>query len=257
MKLFPFTYETINSPALKRSGVYTIVQVSSGRAYIGAGRDIRSRIKTHYSSLNLNKHYNRGLQAAWNKAGPGDFLFEITEECPAEKHLDREQFYIKQADSTNPHKGFNLCSKGSGDYQRSDKERLQYAERMRERWEDPANAELFKSGPKARKGIPTGPRDEAFKQKRREAMLGNKINEGRKQTPEEIKYRHELMLGNQHTKGRVMPEHERLARSLANKGIPKSPETRERMRQAALNRSTEHRKNISKALRARREHATQ
>lgn len=42
--------------------------------------------------------------------------------------------------------------------------------------------------------------------------------------------------GNQHTKGRVMPEHEKRHRSEANRGRPKTRETKERMRKAALRR---------------------
>lgn len=42
--------------------------------------------------------------------------------------------------------------------------------------------------------------------------------------------------GNKHTLGRIMPDHEKIARSVANKGRAKTPEHREKLRQAAIRR---------------------
>jgi hypothetical protein len=52
----------------------------------------------------------------------------------------------------------------------------------------------------------------------------------------------QAQFGNSHTRGRVMPEHEKLLRSLALKGRKKSATHREKLRLAALRRWERHRK---------------
>lgn len=248
----PFTKHEINNPERAFSGVYSIVHLGSGKAYIGSAVCVRDRIKTHYSALQLGKHHSVLLQRAWDKYGPEAFGFRVIEYCDADSLIDREQSHLDQHESYNPERGYNVCQRAGSrlgvkhpDYVRAI---------ISERSKVIASSPEFKA---RRRELMTGntygahPHTEEFKQKRRAHMLGNTVNAGRKLTEAEIQTIIDRNKGNQYTKGRVMPDHEKEIRSAANKGKPKSPETRERMRQAALNRSAEHRANISKALRSK------
>ena len=58
--------------------------------------------------LRNNKHFNKHLQSSWNKYKEDKFLFEIIEYITDMSFiLDKEEYFIKQFDATNPDKGFN------------------------------------------------------------------------------------------------------------------------------------------------------
>lgn len=76
------------------SGIYKITNLVNQKIYIGSAVNVRKRLNLHRSSLNLNKHDNVYLQRAWNKYGLGNFKFEMIEECPIDKLIEREQLYI-------------------------------------------------------------------------------------------------------------------------------------------------------------------
>lgn len=85
------------------SGIYAILQLSTGRHYVGSAKSLSLRWNKHLSDLRKNRHHNQKLQRAWNKYGEGDFRFDVIEKCEAEDLVEREQFFI---DSTLPF--FNL-----------------------------------------------------------------------------------------------------------------------------------------------------
>lgn len=60
------------------------------------------------------------------------------------------------------------------------------------------------------------------------AGLEGKKYPGKKVSPITLEMARIANIGNQHTKGRIMPEHERIHRSLANQGQKRSEETRKR-----------------------------
>lgn len=80
----------------KRSGIYTITHVASGKQYVGQSASIRDRWLWHKSSLRRGASANRILQNAWNKYGETAFTFTLIEECaPNDAALcAREQFWI-------------------------------------------------------------------------------------------------------------------------------------------------------------------
>lgn len=64
----------IGAPEL--SGVYSIRNLVDGKTYIGSTNRFRQRHKDHARKLRSGKHYNKHLQAAYDKYGPDNFVFE-------------------------------------------------------------------------------------------------------------------------------------------------------------------------------------
>lgn len=91
---------------LKKSGIYCIINIESGKRYIGSSLNIYQRLLSHRSNLRGNKHENRKLQSAWNRHKEELFDYYILEFCDKENLINREQFYI---DTLNPE--YNLILK--------------------------------------------------------------------------------------------------------------------------------------------------
>jgi hypothetical protein len=65
----------------KGNGVlYTIVNEANGKRYIGATYSLYYRIRRHKHELLMNHHYNKELQADFNKYGFEPFRVDIIEE---------------------------------------------------------------------------------------------------------------------------------------------------------------------------------
>jgi group I intron endonuclease len=84
----------------KIQGIYAIKNKINGKIYVGQvckNKGMNQRFMEHKSLLVNNKHYNKHLQAAWNKYEKINFLFYLLEEVLDENKLDeREQFWIDQ-----------------------------------------------------------------------------------------------------------------------------------------------------------------
>jgi group I intron endonuclease len=95
-----------------KSGIYKIMNKINGKIYIGSAINFKQRWYgngSHVKTLNKNKHKNMYLQNAWNKYGEDSFEFLIVEECPEDKLIEREQYYL---DTLKPWKreiGYNIC----------------------------------------------------------------------------------------------------------------------------------------------------
>lgn len=79
----------------------------NSKVYIGQSVDIYIRIRDHIHLLETNKHTSKHLQAAWNKYGKENFLFEIIEECQREFLKDREQYWMDQTKCIDNLFGYN------------------------------------------------------------------------------------------------------------------------------------------------------
>jgi len=73
------------------AGIYAIVHMESGCAYIGSSIDIRIRWRDHKYNLNLNKHRNLSLQAAWNKYGIDAFDFRTLQQMSDNNLLVKQE----------------------------------------------------------------------------------------------------------------------------------------------------------------------
>lgn len=91
----------------RTSGVYRIVNVVTGKVYIGSAERLYTRAHCHFSMLRNAKHFNAHLQAAWAVDGAAAFRFEVIETVPTSALREREQFHIDAADACNPTLGYN------------------------------------------------------------------------------------------------------------------------------------------------------
>src|SRR5574343_160750 len=77
------------------AGVYEIRNLMDGKTYIGSSsRCVQRRLATHRTSLNRGDHDNFKLQIAWLKCPREAFEFNLIEECPKEKCIEREQYWM-------------------------------------------------------------------------------------------------------------------------------------------------------------------
>jgi group I intron endonuclease len=82
-------------PPSKRSGIYEIVHVASGKRYIGSAMQFGHRWSVHRSYLRIDRHHSILLQRAWNRYGETAFEFRILEFVDDHAMLiQREQFYL-------------------------------------------------------------------------------------------------------------------------------------------------------------------
>lgn len=80
--------------------IYRIVNIHTGKIYIGQSKHIQKRRIAHFLMLRNNKHHSAKLQAAYNKYGESSFYFEIIErEIPLDKINEREIYWINYYDS--------------------------------------------------------------------------------------------------------------------------------------------------------------
>lgn len=76
-------------------GIYRIVNLSTGKVYIGSAVSITRRWAQHKRELRKDIHGNEHLQRAWNKYGESDFNFQIIEVFEDRTQLlSREQHWI-------------------------------------------------------------------------------------------------------------------------------------------------------------------
>jgi len=83
----------------KISGIYKIENLVNHKLYIGQSDDLYRREQAHFNELKGNRHYNRHLQASYNKYGADNFKFEIVEECNINLLDEREIYWISYFNS--------------------------------------------------------------------------------------------------------------------------------------------------------------
>lgn len=77
-----------------KSGIYKILNSTTGKFYIGSAVYIKNRWATHKCLFRKNKHNNTYMQNAWNKYGEDDFIFSVLEYCDKKELLNKEQLWI-------------------------------------------------------------------------------------------------------------------------------------------------------------------
>lgn len=93
-------------------GVYKIKNLINQKVYIGSTKkSFISRYTSHYEKLRTDNHIGyKHLQSSVNKYGIENFEFFIVEICEKDKCIEREEYYIKEFDSCNRDKGYNINS---------------------------------------------------------------------------------------------------------------------------------------------------
>jgi group I intron endonuclease len=92
---------------MKNIGVYRILNVRTGKSYIGSSINLKQRIRVHKYELKNNRHDNLKLQLSYNKYGKDCFKFIILFYCEKSVLREREQQMIDIYDSF--YNGYNLC----------------------------------------------------------------------------------------------------------------------------------------------------
>jgi len=93
----------------KKSGIYKITNSSNGKIYIGSAYNLSNRFSVHRYTLRNNKNKNKHLQAAWNKYGEQNFIFEIIELVDIGTLLQREQYWIDNFTPFKKEIGYNIA----------------------------------------------------------------------------------------------------------------------------------------------------
>lgn len=191
------------------SCIYSIVNLTNDKLYIGSAIDWIDRWRLHKLHLNRNTHHSILLQRSWNIHGEENFAFNIIEFVEKENLLEREKYWIEKLDVCNPQLGYNLCkvARNRLGVKASEETRLKLS--------------LSHQGKKP---------SEETRRKMSESKIGNKYNTGRKQTQEHIEKRANS------NKGKKRSEESRLKMSKAQQGKIFSEETRLKMSIAAQNR---------------------
>lgn len=112
---------------IMKSGIYSIVNRTTGKIYIGSSKDIDRRFKEHKSELNRGIHSNGRLQNAWNKYSESDFEFNIVELCDIDNLLIREVFYVNKFNSLSRVCGFNIETPGRPVLSEATKKKISHA----------------------------------------------------------------------------------------------------------------------------------
>lgn len=63
-------------------GIYTIINVTNGRQYVGSSNDIANRWRVHRTRLNAGTHPAKELVRDWNVYGEEKFKFEVLYQVP-------------------------------------------------------------------------------------------------------------------------------------------------------------------------------
>jgi group I intron endonuclease len=61
-------------------GIYKILNLKNDKFYAGSTVNFSRRKRWHWWRLRRGDHYNKHLQAAWNKYGESRFVFVVVEE---------------------------------------------------------------------------------------------------------------------------------------------------------------------------------
>jgi group I intron endonuclease len=78
--------------------VYAITNTRTGRRYIGATRDLHTRMLAHKAALRGGRSATAGLQADWNTYGAEAFAFDTLEILPSIKGVrEREDYWLGRA----------------------------------------------------------------------------------------------------------------------------------------------------------------
>ena len=79
---------------MRKSGIYCIENMLSGKIYIGQSVNIQERLVQHLRELRKNRHVNKHLQSAWNKYGEDAFANKVLLYCEPEELTKHEQIFV-------------------------------------------------------------------------------------------------------------------------------------------------------------------
>lgn len=140
----------------KKQGVYAIRNKVNNKVYIGSTiTSFCKRWKCHKRRLRNDTHHSKHLQAAWNKYGESNFIFEILEITTEDKCREREGHYIGIYNSINPKFGYNNSLVDPvGDVHLSEETKAKLSAICKEQWKQGIHSNIHKTGrPSWNKGL--------------------------------------------------------------------------------------------------------
>lgn len=160
---------TLNFGQKGVSGIYQIYNIKTKTFYIGSAFNLSKRYSSHKWLLKHNKHWNKKLQASYNKHGEDNFEFRLLEFCDKQIVIVREQFYF---DLLKPYYNYNPVAGNCAGRKLSPK----HIERIKE-----ANRGLKRTEEQKRL---IGEKNKLQKRTNAEKLHLSKINSGKVITPE-------------------------------------------------------------------------
>lgn len=94
---------------LNQSGLYMIENTVNGKRYYGSATRFSTRFRVHRCYLRKGTSPSIKLQNAWNKYGEDAFKFSVLLVCSKENLLMYEQLLLDATDAVNT--GYNICAK--------------------------------------------------------------------------------------------------------------------------------------------------
>lgn len=92
----------------KEAGIYYILNIETGKRYVGSAKSLHDRYKWHVRDLEKNKHHSIKLQRAWNKYGADKFCFVVVKFVS-----DLDTIYKHEQSFMDLYKcvenGYNIC----------------------------------------------------------------------------------------------------------------------------------------------------
>jgi len=244
-----------------QAGIYRITNLTDRKFYIGSAVNLARRKRKHFSELKRNAHINSHLQAAYNKHGAENFLFEIIEIVNDRTSLiKREQHYLDYFRPFEKQIGYNKCAKAGSTLgaiawnkgiprTEETKEKIRKANIGKKR-----SPEATRAGIATRRSLGKNKHTQEFKERlsKERRGSGNPFY-GKKHTPENLASMSKKNSGAGNAFFGKSHSAEALAKmSAANKGKDFSPELRKKLSAAGKGRkqSAEH---INKRITSRLE----
>lgn len=84
----------MNKRSNRSPGIYMLVNLVSGKHYVGQTNNLHLRCLGHFASLARGDHSNGYLQKSFAKHGAVRFVFFIAERCAIAALTEREQFWM-------------------------------------------------------------------------------------------------------------------------------------------------------------------
>lgn len=212
------------------TGIYKITNILDGKYYVGRTTEHEKRWKRHLNTLRSGKHPNTKFQNAWNYWGEQSFVFEVVE-CldgrPSVELKSREDHYLTICQQ-DPNTNYNLNYRSDCGVLSDDaREKIRTCHRGSE-W-------CRKIGEANRKRKLS----EHTRQKISRSLTG-------KPSPKSAEHRRKISVALTGMKRPPMSLEHRQRLSDVRRGTTRSPETRLKMRAAALRREENKRLAVQK-----------
>ncbi len=94
-----------------KCGIYKIINLKTGKFYLGSSVNIEKRFTQHVCDLRANRHHSVYLQRSYNKHGEDCFELRIVELCEEASLKEREQKYLHNLYYTNSY-NVSRCASG-------------------------------------------------------------------------------------------------------------------------------------------------